>query len=104
MSLYLRDQTASSGEWISRTRAALLYHAHARAQQVDPYSAEAGFVRSVANDPVAWSQRFAFFTAAIVDGIGDIDPAKDPEKADEVLRQGVAVAWDQIKPPESKGG
>lgn len=101
-SLHDRDQTASSGEWISRTRAALLYHAHARAQQVDAHSAEAGFVRSVATDPVGWSTRFAFFTAAIVDGIGDVDAAKDPEKADEILRQGVAVAWDEIKPPEPK--
>lgn len=39
-------------------------------------------------------------TAAIVDGIGDVDPTKDPDKADEILRQGVAVAWDEIKPPE----
>lgn len=101
-SLLLRDQTAGSGEWISRTRAALLYHAHYRFQQ-GPSETEAGFIRSVFTDPVGWSQRFAFVTAAIVDGIGDIDPNKDPEKADEILRQGVAVAWDEVKPPEPNG-
>lgn len=100
-SLLLRDQTAGSGEWISRTRAALLYHAHYRFQQT-PGDAEAGFIRAVATDPEAWARRFAFYTAAIVDGIGDVDPSKDPDKADEILRQGVAVAWDEIKPPEPK--
>lgn len=100
-SLLLRDQTAGSGEWISRTRAALLYHAHYRFQQ-GPSETEAGFIRAVFTDPVGWSQRFAYVAAAIADGVGDIDPAKAPEKADAVLAQAVAVAWDEIKPPEPK--
>lgn len=100
--LLQRDQTGGSGEWISRTRAALLSHANDRAVAVDEHSAEASFVRQVAADPTGWSQRFAFFTAAIVAGIGDVDPAKDPDKADEILRSGVALAWDKIKQPEPK--
>lgn len=98
MTLLQRDQAAGDGDFQSRVRCSMLYHAH-YVLTTAPTDTAAGFARSVMGNPTTWTSVFSFAVAAINLKTGSGDP-DDPMSSDADLESAVGYAWADLQPPE----